>query len=143
MPPLPNNNFYFPGITCRLDVIELLEKRVKSRFSHRQIFLFPGPESSDISNLKHALDHIEYYLKISNPAENISMKAKKQWNSELETLLKDKKFANVIQRLVDIDNSEVTLKNLLVNLVRSFLTVHLICGNFSSTLFLIWMKILN
>ena len=23
------------GITCRLDVIELLEKRVKSRFSHR------------------------------------------------------------------------------------------------------------
>ncbi|KAL9700264.1 hypothetical protein quinque_003705 [Culex quinquefasciatus] len=29
------------GITARLDVIELLEKRVKSRFSHRQIFLLP------------------------------------------------------------------------------------------------------
>lgn len=29
------------GLTCRLDVVELLEKRVKSRFSHRQIFLFP------------------------------------------------------------------------------------------------------
>ncbi|XP_042235216.1 origin recognition complex subunit 4-like isoform X2 [Homarus americanus] len=29
------------GLTCRLDVIELLEKRVKSRFSHRQIHLFP------------------------------------------------------------------------------------------------------
>ena len=28
------------GLTCRLDVIELLEKRVKSRFSHRQIYLF-------------------------------------------------------------------------------------------------------
>ena len=34
------------GITCRLDVVELLEKRVKSRFSHRQIFLLP--ESDDI-----------------------------------------------------------------------------------------------
>ena len=33
------------GITCRLDVIELLEKRVKSRFSHRQIFLYPGDTS--------------------------------------------------------------------------------------------------
>lgn len=32
------------GLTCRLDVIELLEKRVKSRFSHRQIFLFPTVE---------------------------------------------------------------------------------------------------
>lgn len=30
------------GVTCRLDVIELLEKRVKSRFSHRQVFLFPS-----------------------------------------------------------------------------------------------------
>ncbi|KAK3575466.1 hypothetical protein QTP86_026835 [Hemibagrus guttatus] len=27
------------GLTCRLDVLELLEKRVKSRFSHRQIHL--------------------------------------------------------------------------------------------------------
>lgn len=30
------------GMTCRQDVLELLEKRVKSRFSHRQISLFPG-----------------------------------------------------------------------------------------------------
>uniref|UniRef100_A0A1B0DD64 Origin recognition complex subunit 4 n=2 Tax=Phlebotomus papatasi TaxID=29031 RepID=A0A1B0DD64_PHLPP len=29
------------GTTCRMDVMELLEKRVKSRFSHRQFFLFP------------------------------------------------------------------------------------------------------
>ncbi|XP_017149749.2 origin recognition complex subunit 4 isoform X2 [Drosophila miranda] len=32
------------GVTCRLDVIELLEKRVKSRFSHRQVFLFPSAD---------------------------------------------------------------------------------------------------
>ncbi|XP_078721711.1 origin recognition complex subunit 4 isoform X2 [Lampetra fluviatilis] len=35
------------GLTCRLDVLELLEKRVKSRFSHRQIHVFPCPEFDD------------------------------------------------------------------------------------------------
>lgn len=33
------------GVTCRFDVVELLEKRVKSRFSHRQIFLLPDSEN--------------------------------------------------------------------------------------------------
>ena len=37
------------GITSRLDVIELLEKRVKSRFSHRQIFLH---QNSDVQNME-------------------------------------------------------------------------------------------
>lgn len=35
------------GLTSRLDVVELLEKRVKSRFSHRQIFLLPDSENFD------------------------------------------------------------------------------------------------
>lgn len=35
------------GLTRRNDVVELLEKRVKSRFSHRQIFLFNGNRSLD------------------------------------------------------------------------------------------------
>ncbi|XP_053621104.1 origin recognition complex subunit 4 [Plodia interpunctella] len=47
------------GITNRLDVMELLEKRVKSRFSHRHIFLFPNEESgemiSPIDNFKQVL----------------------------------------------------------------------------------------
>lgn len=35
------------GLTCHLNVVQLLEKRVKSRFSHRQIFLFAGEQSFD------------------------------------------------------------------------------------------------
>lgn len=35
------------GLTSRLDVIELLEKRVKSRFSHRQISLWPDSNEFD------------------------------------------------------------------------------------------------
>uniref|UniRef100_A0A0V0J4P8 Origin recognition complex subunit 4 n=1 Tax=Schistocephalus solidus TaxID=70667 RepID=A0A0V0J4P8_SCHSO len=29
------------GVTCRLDIMEMLEKRVKSRFSHQQLHLLP------------------------------------------------------------------------------------------------------
>lgn len=84
--------------------------------------MFPGPESGDNTSLEHALSHIKYYLQITNNTSvRISNKTQKQWNSELETLLKDKKFRNIIQRLINIDNTEVALKNLLVlNLVRNF-----------------------
>lgn len=44
------------GLTCRQDVLELLEKRVKSRFSHRQISLFPG-------DLPFA-EHLDVYKKL-------------------------------------------------------------------------------
>lgn len=107
----------FLGITCRLDVIELLEKRVKSRFSHRQIFLFPGPEIvSKTTDLEHAISHINYYLKIDNSTNSkILTKMKKEWNLNLDALLENKKFRNIIERLVDVDNSEAALKNLLVS----------------------------
>ncbi|KAJ8707151.1 hypothetical protein PYW08_011285 [Mythimna loreyi] len=34
------------GVTNRIDVMELLEKRVKSRFSHRHLFIFPNEDDS-------------------------------------------------------------------------------------------------
>ncbi|XP_050558333.1 origin recognition complex subunit 4 [Spodoptera frugiperda] len=34
------------GVTNRLDVMDLLEKRVKSRFSHRHLFIFPNEHDS-------------------------------------------------------------------------------------------------
>ncbi|XP_026316338.1 origin recognition complex subunit 4 [Hyposmocoma kahamanoa] len=40
------------GITNRIDVMDLLEKRVKSRFSHRHIFIFPNDGSSPLENFK-------------------------------------------------------------------------------------------
>uniref|UniRef100_A0A183ASF2 Origin recognition complex subunit 4 n=1 Tax=Echinostoma caproni TaxID=27848 RepID=A0A183ASF2_9TREM len=40
------------GVTCRLDIMELLEKRVKSRFSHRQIHL---------TSIAAPLDHCTSY----------------------------------------------------------------------------------
>lgn len=49
------------GVTCRFDVIELLEKRVKSRFSHRQIFL----HSSD--DFPAFIDLMCSYLRLYRP----------------------------------------------------------------------------
>lgn len=43
------------GLTSRLDVVELLEKRVKSRFSHRQIFILPDTAKLDVLVLRSLL----------------------------------------------------------------------------------------
>lgn len=106
----------FTGITCRLDVVELLEKRVKSRFSHRQIFLFPGNEDSQISSLDNKIAQVTNYLTLSEPSkqDNLSIAVKKQWNKMVHCLTENKKFKSLIQRLIDIDMDEQTLKNVLV-----------------------------
>lgn len=100
-----------------MDVIELLEKRVKSRFSHRQIFLFLGQdENSEKSNLDYSLSRIQNYLKLPDDGNLKLNKSEIQhWNKALEKLLKEKKFKNCIQRIVDVDLSERTLKNILVH----------------------------
>ncbi|XP_026742040.1 origin recognition complex subunit 4 [Trichoplusia ni] len=41
------------GVTNRIDVVELLEKRVKSRFSHRHIFIFPNEDSEGAPHAKY------------------------------------------------------------------------------------------
>ncbi|KAG0251857.1 origin recognition complex subunit 4 [Actinomortierella ambigua] len=39
------------GVTCRLDALDLLEKRVKSRFSHRHIYTFPPNHYHDYADI--------------------------------------------------------------------------------------------
>jgi len=39
------------GLTPRLDVVELLEKRVKSRYSHRTILTFPSYSTEEYLNI--------------------------------------------------------------------------------------------
>lgn len=98
-----------------MDVIELLEKRVKSRFSHRQFFLHLGrEENSTLSNLDHRLKRLEQFLLIPKNNTDFTTNYKTQWNSNIKNLLKDKNFICSMQRLLDIDLSETTLKNVLV-----------------------------
>nr|XP_022913748.1 origin recognition complex subunit 4 [Onthophagus taurus] len=107
------------GTTCRLDVIELLEKRVKSRFSHRQIFLSPGNDNNTLE-LKSLIERIGYFLMFSDDFKlNIPKKYRNEWNSCVKEILDNKKFMQLIQRLIDVDCDERCLKNILLQIINS------------------------
>jgi origin recognition complex subunit 4 len=67
------------GLTCRLDVVELLEKRVKSRFSHRQLLLFPHSEFRDYVSLTRSL--------LSLPHNFKQRQFHREWQQNLEVLI--------------------------------------------------------
>jgi len=70
------------GLTCRLDVIELLEKRVKSRFSHRQIHIFPK------YSFKEYLTYATTILSMPTSARLFAdQKFAKKWNSDVQNLI--------------------------------------------------------
>ncbi|KAF7275706.1 hypothetical protein GWI33_011349, partial [Rhynchophorus ferrugineus] len=73
------------GVTYRLDVIQLLEKRVKSRFSHRQMFLYPGPgEDESLNDLDFTLNILKWYLELPDKASmKIKSAVKKEWNKSI------------------------------------------------------------
>ncbi|XP_072235618.1 origin recognition complex subunit 4 [Leuresthes tenuis] len=78
------------GITCRLDVLELLEKRVKSRFSHRQIHL--------LSSLTFAQYLERVRVQLSLPEDFPDLKFAEEWNAGIKTLCEDKSVEEVLQR---------------------------------------------
>ncbi|XP_072308169.1 origin recognition complex subunit 4 isoform X2 [Eucyclogobius newberryi] len=78
------------GLTCRLDVLELLEKRVKSRFSHRQIHLFSGATFSDYVERAQR----QLWLPATFPDQRFT----REWNSSVKALCKDKSVVDVLQR---------------------------------------------
>ncbi|XP_034403573.1 origin recognition complex subunit 4 isoform X2 [Cyclopterus lumpus] len=78
------------GLTCRLDVLELLEKRVKSRFSHRQIHLLSNPTFSQY------LQRVRTQLSL--PDHFPDRKFALDWNASVETLCEDKSVEDALRR---------------------------------------------
>ncbi|XP_070507382.1 origin recognition complex subunit 4 [Chironomus tepperi] len=133
------------GITSRLDVIELLEKRVKSRFSHRQIFMLPDSENfqgfanifksllllpsakeSDIISQKFAnlpqkvikQNKIPFLRKHFDPKEfSLSKKCINEWNKMIEQLTSKKKVLNALEILFNTNVSLGPLKRFLYELL--------------------------
>ncbi|ERL92166.1 origin recognition complex subunit 4 [Dendroctonus ponderosae] len=106
------------GLTCRINVIQLLEKRVKSRFSHRQMFLYAGSEET--SDLDFALDRMAWYLELPPKCPvGITSKARDAWNLNVQELLKNKKFRAVTERMIGLELSEQILKNVLLKCLYS------------------------
>ncbi|CAB3986929.1 cyclin-dependent kinase 2 [Paramuricea clavata] len=76
------------GLTCRLDVVEHLEKRVKSRFSHRQIHFF---------NDFMFGDYIDIFRSIVAVPPRFSNKiTAKAWNKTVKTLCEDSHFRDIL-----------------------------------------------
>nr|XP_006820848.1 PREDICTED: origin recognition complex subunit 4-like [Saccoglossus kowalevskii] len=94
------------GLTCRLDVIELLEKRVKSRFSHRQIHIFSSLSFDE---------YIDAFLDIlSLPKTFPDKNFTKEWNSHIQSLNDDNITIDVLRRIYQNNKSIGALKRLLL-----------------------------
>lgn len=104
------------GITCRLDVIELLEKRVKSRFSHRQIFLFSGGGQKEKSSFEMRMALLKSLLMLSEDEVCLSAVVFVHcWNSQVDDLCMEEPVRDVMRKMLSMDKSERTLRSFLVS----------------------------
>ncbi|NWT01292.1 ORC4 protein, partial [Mionectes macconnelli] len=103
------------GLTCRQDILELLEKRVKSRFSHRQIYLLNS------FNFKQYIKIFKEQLSL--PAEFPDQPFAQKWNDNIQCLSEDKTAQDVLQNLFQHTKDLRSLYFLLM-LAVSAVTVH-------------------
>ncbi|KAJ6689618.1 hypothetical protein OIU85_005976 [Salix viminalis] len=90
------------GVSCRLDADQLLEKRVRSRFSHRKLLFLP-PSKEDVQRL---LEHI-----LSLPMDSsLACDYAAEFNEKLQSILADKRFKEIISNYL---NSNSTTNHLL------------------------------
>lgn len=89
------------GVSCRLDVDQLLEKRIRSRFSHRKLLFLP-PSKEDVQRL---LEHVlSLPMDSSFPHDYAA-----QFNGKLQNLLADDRFKEIISSYL---NSNSTINHL-------------------------------
>ncbi|CAO1361964.1 unnamed protein product [Diamesa serratosioi] len=133
------------GVTCRLDVVELLEKRVKSRFSHRQIFLLPDnnnfdgrmdlfkellklPETQDLEKYvennpalpSEVLENCKlvFLRRLFDPTEFEFPQAYiKLWNNKINILASNQKVQKSLEFLYDYEGNISSFKRFLSELV--------------------------
>jgi len=99
------------GVSSSIDVTELLEKRVKSRFSHRHLYIWP-------------IDNIDQYIKTLDWLLKLKGDEFKSWNSSVNSFLENKAVRKVIQQKVwAVNNSFRHMKQVFfqacVEMIRS------------------------
>merc|ERR1719270_484263 len=94
------------GLSSQIDVTELLEKRVKSRFSHRHLYLWP---------LKDSKAHLDLALQLLT----LNTEGSSTWDKEVKELLTTDAFANLIDSVYDIEKSLTVLKRILHSALTS------------------------
>ncbi|NWW93047.1 ORC4 protein, partial [Rhynochetos jubatus] len=103
------------GLTCRQDILELLEKRVKSRFSHRQIYVLNSFPFKQYSRM--------FKEQLSLPADFPDESFAQKWNSNVQHLSEDKTVQDVLKNLFHYSKDLRSL-HLLLMLALSTVTVH-------------------
>ena len=73
------------GVSSEIDVTELLEKRVKSRFSHRHLYIWP------VSKLEEYLDIVSWMLRLTGD-QFVS------WNENIQKLIDSKGFKKLMEQ---------------------------------------------
>ena len=93
------------GVSSSIDVTELLEKRVKSRFSHRHLYLWP-------------LSKVEDYLAMMAWMLRLSGDQFASWNENVKKTLESKNVKRFIeQKVFAVDNSVRQMKQFLYEAV--------------------------
>ncbi|XP_074766206.1 origin recognition complex subunit 4 [Athene noctua] len=103
------------GLTCRQDILELLEKRVKSRFSHRQIYLLNSFDFKQYIRI--------FKEQLSLPAEFPDESFAQRWNDNVQRLPEDKTVQDMLQNLFH-HTKDLRSLHLLLMLAVSNVTVH-------------------
>lgn len=112
------NFYYFPfqapicvvGNSTRVDVTELLEKRVKSRFSHRTILLLPNPSNEDRLQLFQTL------LTIKNVDGGKKGSFIQKWNDNISNLAKNASVRKVLEQMLFCDTDQRMFSSFLVSI---------------------------
>nr|XP_054751199.1 origin recognition complex subunit 4-like isoform X2 [Lytechinus pictus] len=94
------------GVTCRLDVVELLEKRVKSRFSHRQIHVF------NTLTFEQYCDVFKETLTL--PSNFMDKMFAKEWNNHVKELTGDCTVTEILEKTYSLDKSIRSLYSLML-----------------------------
>nr|XP_033803217.1 origin recognition complex subunit 4 isoform X2 [Geotrypetes seraphini]XP_033803218.1 origin recognition complex subunit 4 isoform X2 [Geotrypetes seraphini]XP_033803219.1 origin recognition complex subunit 4 isoform X2 [Geotrypetes seraphini] len=102
------------GLSCRLDVLELLEKRVKSRFSHRQIHLLNS------FNFQQYLKIFQEQLLLPVGFPDVCFAEK--WNNNIQAVLKSRIVEDELEKHFSYSKDVRSLQMLLM-LILSRITV--------------------
>ncbi|KAJ2554437.1 origin recognition complex subunit 4 [Coemansia sp. RSA 1933] len=86
------------GVTARIDVMDLLEKRVKSRFSHRQIHIHYAQSLPDFTSILRAA----LYISPSESNTGIQSSYSKQFNARVDEILATKEAKSYISDVFDL-----------------------------------------
>lgn len=96
------------GLTCRMDAISLFEKRVRSRFSHRQIYLLAKPS---LEQFKETFKNL-LLLKPGNGLKPIYVRS---WNKSIDDLLDNVGLQVTLKKLFHFDSKYRSVHNILVH----------------------------